>query len=107
MRFLRFKPISIYTDWYYYIYIYIIYITCGNITGKITGNITAKSHFFSFQRCRTAFRDFHIHKIAHAMRTPIENHYPVLLGTSEELVARTLGHSLHQYFVGSQRPLRG
>ena len=34
------------------------------------------------------------------MRTPIENHYPVLLGTSEELVARTLGHSLHQYFVG-------
>ena len=34
------------------------------------------------------------------MRTPIENHYPILLGTSEELVARTLGHSLHQYFVG-------
>ena len=33
------------------------------------------------------------------MRTPIENHYPILLGTSEELVARTLGHSLHQYFV--------
>lgn len=25
LRFLRFKPISIYTDWYYYIYIYIIY----------------------------------------------------------------------------------
>lgn len=24
LRFLRFKPISIYTDWYYYIYIYIL-----------------------------------------------------------------------------------
>lgn len=32
LRFLRFKPISIYTDWYYYIY---IYITCGNITVKL------------------------------------------------------------------------
>lgn len=31
LRFLRFKPISIYTDWYYYIYIYIIYISLAVI----------------------------------------------------------------------------
>ena len=65
-------------------YIYIYYISPAETFQE---KFPQKSDFFSFQCRRAAFRNLHSHKITYPMRTPVENHYTILLGASEKLVA--------------------
>ena len=65
-------------------YIYIYYISPAETFPE---TLPQKSDFFSFQCRRAAFRNLHSHKITYPMRTPVENHYTILLGASEKLVA--------------------
>ena len=65
-------------------YIYIYYISPAETFPE---KFPQKSNFFSFQCRRAAFRNLHSHKITYPMRTPVENHYTILLGASEKLVA--------------------
>ena len=65
-------------------YIYIYYISPAETFPE---KFPQKSDFFSFQCRRAAFRNLHSHKITYPMRTPVENHYTILLGASEKLVA--------------------
>ena len=65
-------------------YIYIYYISPAETFPE---KHPQKSDFFSFQCRRAAFRNLHSHKITYPMRTPVENHYTILLGASEKLVA--------------------
>lgn len=71
---------------YYYIYIYYI-SPAETFPEKFPEKFPQKSDFFSFQCRRAAFRNLHSHKITYPMRTPVENHYTILLGASEKLVA--------------------
>ena len=66
------------------IFIYILYISPAETFPE---KFPQKSDFFSFQCRRAAFRNLHSHKITYPMRTPVENHYTILLGASEKLVA--------------------
>ena len=69
-------------------YIYIYYISpAETFPEKFPEKFPQKSDFFSFQCRRAAFRNLHSHKITYPMRTPVENHYTILLGASEKLVA--------------------
>ena len=65
-------------------YMYIYYISPAETFPE---KFPQKSDFFSFQCRRAAFRNLHSHKITYPMRTPVENHYTILLGASEKLVA--------------------
>lgn len=73
--------------YYLIIFIYIIYHLRETFPEKFPEKFPQKSDFFSFQCRRAAFRNLHSHKITYPMRTPVENHYTILLGASEKLVA--------------------
>ena len=56
-------------------------------------NKLIRSNLFPFQRSRAGLRDTHVDEITDTVRTSVEHHHTVLLRTTEQLVARTLGDS--------------
>ena len=62
-------------------------------------NKLIRSNLFPFQRSRAGLRDTHVDEITDTVRTSVEHHHTVLLRTTEQLVARTLGNTFHKHLI--------